>query len=226
MTGFIIACVFAFSPPPQYAQVFGSDYTAALSFYGTRKPECKALANQYGQDAEVMTAVVFPEWIRYAYFSDFFETEALSLVYTEYGASAADFSVGYCQMKPSFVEKIEAELEKNVGLKEKYKALLTTGEIVERRKQRLANLGSFLMQWTYLCCFMEITEAHFPFITAFSPEEKIRFCATVYNSGWGKSRETLEKQMTVASYPYGSRFPESIQYRYCEISVDFWKNKD
>lgn len=220
-----LLCIFTVSaPPPQYASVFGKDYTRAVSFYQSHMQECKSLADFYQQDNALMTAVVFPEWIRYSYFKDFFETEALELAYIEYGSSAADFSVGYCQMKPSFVEQIETEILNNKLHLQKYEKLIPSGTITEQRKKRLENLQSLQMQWTYLACFQEIVKLKFPASDDFLPEEKVKFYATVYNTGWQKSMDGILKQMHIASYPYGSHYPASLQYVYAEVALDFYLN--
>ncbi|MBX7240806.1 MAG: hypothetical protein K1X92_03585 [Bacteroidia bacterium] len=220
----VFLCLFTMTPPPQYASIFGEEYSQALDFYQTHKTECKSWADVYQTDNALMTAVVFPEWIRYSSFRDFFETEALELAYSQYGTEAADFSIGYCQMKPSFAENIEMEISKNSFLSQKYSALIPEGKTTEQRKERLENLKSLKMQWVYLACFMEIVREKYPETEDFTTEEKVKFYATVYNTGWQKSSKAIVKQMEIASYPYGNKVPETFQYIYAEVALDFYLN--
>lgn len=61
----------------------------------------------YTEGSEAL-AIVSPELIRWTAFKDFFETTALELLYVKKGKTYADFSIGHFQIKPSFVEQLEA----------------------------------------------------------------------------------------------------------------------
>ncbi len=52
-------------------------------------------------------SIVLPELIRWNALQDIMETTALELLYVEKGKDGADFSIGYFQMKPSFIENLE-----------------------------------------------------------------------------------------------------------------------
>ena len=66
------------------------------------------VAAQTETEATELAAILFPELIRYSVYKDFFETQALELLYIDYGKKTADFSIGRFQMKPSFAEAVEA----------------------------------------------------------------------------------------------------------------------
>lgn len=64
--------------------------------------------------------------MRYSIVSDFLETEILELSYVDYGLDYADFSIGkfQIQMKPSFVEQLEAAICDSPLLSERYQKLI------------------------------------------------------------------------------------------------------
>ncbi len=220
-----LLALLTFSLPPQYASVFGEDYRQACLLYNKNQVQCKQLALSFEQDNNLLTAIVFPEWIRYSSFMNFIETEALEVAYVNYGSSISDFSIGFCQMKPSFAEDLENEILKDANLKAKYSLLIPSEpESSAERKKRLANLNDFSIQWVYLCAFTDILGQKFPNISKKEPIEKVKFYATAYNSGWNRAEEDIFKQADKATFPYGSKIPASFQYKYADIAADFYTN--
>ena len=78
-------------------------------------------AIKFHHENDFVTAIVYPELLRYNYIQDFIETSGLELIYMRYGAKTADFSIGHFQMKPSFAEHIEKYIEKNAADFQQYK---------------------------------------------------------------------------------------------------------
>ena len=64
-------------------------------------------------------AVVFPEIVRYSDLEDLIQIRALKVLYVQYGRKYADFSVGHFQMKPSFIEQLEADWNRLASAEEK-----------------------------------------------------------------------------------------------------------
>ena len=89
---------------------FGSDYKKAVQIF-TEEKEYLTQQIKDNEKCIVCSSIIFPEFIRYSMFKDFLETEALKIGYVQFGAEAVDFSIGYCQMKPSFIEKLEYEIK-------------------------------------------------------------------------------------------------------------------
>lgn len=218
----VIFLLLLLSPTPRFADIFGKDYEQAVHFYETHKNEIVLEAIEHQSDAHFLAAIVFPEWVRYSYFKDFFETQSLELAYVEFGKSAADFSIGQCQMKPSFVEKLEAEVAKNDLLKTEFSHILLTGNDKEQRQQRVHQLQKFSSQMMYLSCFVRIMEIKFADKSFTSDADKLRFYAAAYNSSWEKNADEIEAQMKKASFPYGTKVSPSLQYKYAEVAAEFY----
>ena len=89
-------------------------------------------------------AIGAPELMRYSMVSDFIETEILELSYVDHGLDYADFSIGKFQMKPSFVERLEAEICNRPLLHIKYQGLVNYPDTNVRsmRAERLQRIKS------------------------------------------------------------------------------------
>lgn len=219
-----LLCICVLLSPPKYANIFGEDYQKATQTYHEKQKDIKNIALQFGVNEKWLASIVFPEWIRYSYFQDFFETATLELSYIEYGTKYADFSIGQCQMKPSFVEELEKTIRENENSLTKYTFILLTGEAETQRKTRLERLKDFQWQMRYLVCFVGIMQHKFAGKIFANENEKLAFYATAYNSGFQKSAEMIEKQMKIPTFPYGATASIGKQYHYAEVATDFFEN--
>ncbi len=206
-----------------YRTVFTFDYDWAVKFISENKETFLEKSQKYGSDTAIITSVVFPEIIRFSVFRNYFETKSLELIYVKHGKENADFSIGYFQMKPSFVEKLELYVQLNDSLRNKYGHIIQfKNENPEKiRFERLERIKSLDWQIEYLNCFYSIVNQHFSEIKFKSIEEKIRFFASAYNHGFDKPAEEIYKWMNVAIFPYGIK-SKAKQYIYSDISVRFY----
>jgi hypothetical protein len=211
-----------------FATVFGEDYQKAMTFCATHKTEIEGKADQYGIPADELTAIVFPELIRYSTFQNFFETKALEYVYVQQGSAVADFSIGNFQMKPSFVEGLERAIIKDEHLKKHFHHLLipTSYILSQQRENRLKRLKELSGQLDYLCCFYILVKQQFKTtLSTLDRQQELKFIATAYNTGFHKSAERIQLAMNQASYPYGSKYPEDQQYIYAAVAWDYYQQQ-
>lgn len=218
--------LFLLLPTPKYAPIFGNDYQKAMETYHQNQANIKNIALQFDLGEKWLASIVFPEWIRYSYFQDFFETATLELLYIENGTKYADFSIGKCQMKPSFVEKLEESVLAKPSLLGKYSFILVRGEAKSQRKIRLERLKDFQWQMRYLVCFVGVMKDKFAVKTFHSETEKLKFYASAYNAGFHKSEEKIEKQMKIPTFPYGAETSLGKQYIYADVAADFFENAE
>ena len=206
---------------------FASDYKFEISnaedYYKSLEPEFILQSKKYGTDHKFISALVFPELIRYSVYRDFFETTVLEYFYVQNGSKSANFSIGMFQIKPSFVEQLEKELKNNDKLKKyssiiKYKA--TTPEDI--RNERLNRIKSKTWQIKYLNCFYDMINLKFNTIRFNTKEEKLLFYATAYNHGFNCTKEEIYKWGKVKSFPMGDVTNEEY-FNYSEISLYFYK---
>ena len=129
----------------------------------------------------------------------------------------ANFSVGYFQMKPSFIEEMEEIVHKDRGLKIQYHSLLPKGSVKDKRRFRLSNLLTLSGQLRYLSLFIDVVKQKTIKMNFNNNEEKLRYWATLYNSGMNLSSEEVKQQQSVRQFPYFLK-----NYNYSEISVEFY----
>lgn len=208
-----------------YTDIFDSDYTWAVKFIKKNRKLFIQKSSEYMVDTAVITSVIFPEILRYSIFKNYFETKGLELIYTKYGKKYADFSIGYFQMKPSFVEALEKYVHKTDGLSEKFDHIPKFNFTKEQkiRSERIKRLKSFEWQMDYLHCFYIITSGLHADQQWENKNEKIKFFATAYNHGFYKDTEEIKKWIDVPVFPYGAN-SKSRQYIYSDISCYFFNN--
>lgn len=178
-----------------------------LKFYCEHESEFKSIANQYNCDVREVAAIGLPEVERYLEWQNNLEHLALSQFYISGGKEKADFSIGYFQMKPSFIEALECEIVNDECLIENYFSILPQGNFSEQeqRKYRLEKLNDTYTQFEYLCVYYKIMKNKYPNDFK-NKSESIKFMATAYNYGFQKPKENIIKWMSVKAFPYGRKF--------------------
>lgn len=205
-----------------YSEIFGEDYQDALSYFKEHKQTVKSVLSANNIDERVVVSAIFPERIRFSIVKNFVETAALELLYLEYGSNCVDMSVGDFQIKPSFVEKLETQMEKILKIKKKYLYLFPKlNNEKAKRKFILDNLKQTEKQLQYISVFYDIINEKFNLKTM-SVEEKIRFTASAYNTGFYKTYNQISENINSKFFPYGTRY-SGTQYSYADISSDFYK---
>lgn len=220
----LIGALLLLFPPVDFAQFYGSDYRDALSYVRENKAEFLDVAAQVECDPEELSAILFPELIRYSLLRDFFETKALELLYIQNGKGTADFSIGRFQMKPSFVEELEAYLAASKNLKPYFEDMLfyEKEDVVYRRKKRVERLKDERWQMMYAAALLKVSYEKFdPEMPVASPE-KIRFLATVYNHGFLDDAATIKRWIPKKYFPYGLRY-QGPQHAYADVAGDFFE---
>lgn len=220
----LIAAILLLFPPVDYAQFYGSDYRDAVSYVRENKTEFLDVAAQVECDPQELAAILFPELIRYSLLRDFFETKALELLYIERGKATADFSIGRFQMKPSFVEALEAYLSASKKLKPYFEDLLfyKKTDLTYRRKIRLERLKDQRWQLMYAAALLKISYEKFGTEMPTEPADKVRFLATAYNHGFSDDAEGIREWIPKQYFPYGVRY-QGPQHAYSDVSADFFE---
>jgi len=206
-----------------YSEIFSGDYQRAAKFLQAEK-EIDSIIRSHGFNPKEVTAIVFPELIRYNSIQDKIETFALETLYVQYGKDYANFSVGEFQIKPSFAERIEIDFVKKFGDKE----LLTHFQIKasdtiqnqSNRTKRLKRIKSKAGMSSYLCLFWKVMSVNYP--TWGNEEEKIRFFATAYNCGYWKSEHEIKSFLSKKFFHTGLSFT-STKYNYADIAWYYFK---
>jgi hypothetical protein len=223
----VFQCNLVAQAQPNYAKIYAQDYQKATDFVQKEQAKILAAAQKYELEPKAIMAIVFPELIRYNAFRDFFEAGALEYAYIYQGTTAADFSIGFFQIKPSFVEQIEALVKANPQQNwarpfvEEFKYSFMESKVGSaERRRRHERLQSIDWQLKYLCCFYRYVSFKFAEpLKKLSPTEQIRFIATTYNAGFNHSAESIMKRQKQRFFPDGIAYPQKDQYNYADVSI-------
>ncbi len=201
-SGVVYAQNYSSEPLMYFQERRAGDYDFALSV--SKKVYAKLEAEKYPYSLEV-SAVVFPELLRYSEFRN--ELESLMNECLAFASEESNgFSIGLFQMKPSFAAKVEALLCENPELKKKYTSIDFGGDLssVNSRLKRINRLNSFDLQVEYLKAFADYE------VKALSLEnedftQRLCFLATAYNYGIQTDRSFLEPVFDWQTFPSGNR---------------------
>ncbi len=207
-----------------YQKAFGSDWTQAEQFVREHCAEWKPIFEEFGVDADVAVAVVFPELIRYSRWQDAIETAAVNGLYVSGGKSKANFSIGRFQMKPSFAEEIDEEWNRS-KLAREFDFVFDIRDAADARRNRLKRIGTLEGQCRYLSIFLRLMYLRHPQLSKQSKEQQIRFLATAYNCDHTVSWEQnlrMQKQRIFHTDMIKTRSTKT--YRYSDIAVAFYRH--
>lgn len=203
----LLFCSFTNANTLSPEEYFGESYQESVAYYNSNKENLKKYFNSFGINSDLAIAVVFPEIIRYNRFCDYAETTALELAYVTGGSGFADFSIGRFQMKPSFIETLEDEIEKSSQLKVKFAEIVRfkiNCTELEKRKIRLTRLKQPNWQCHYLACFITIANEKFKSEIKRNPNEQLMILSSAYNLGITASYSDLVRVSQIKTFPYGS----------------------
>ena len=211
----------SFTIPGQYKR----DISDAILILQKEQETINRLSRAYDCNTFEVLSIVFPEIIRYSRFKDFFETKALEQLYVLKGTAWADFSIGFFQMKPSFIEDLEYHVEQLPGMRARFQEIIDYQERseVSKRSERIKRLKSFEWQLKYAFCYYNIMQKCYEGFQFENDEARLKFFATAYNFGFTKSFDEIEGWMNEKAFPYGKQF-KTEQFAFCDLSLAFYKD--
>ena len=203
-----------------YCKEYEGDCQKTKAFFTKHKNELENAAKTCGLTAEFLFAVVAPELTQFSYLSNKLETYSLKVLYVQGGKSYSNFSIGYFQMKPSFVELLEEIAVADSNLKIKYATcIFDNPDERGSRVTRIDRLNTVEWQLTYLSLFCEIVQKRFSNLVFATAEEQLRFYSSAYNCGFHKSEQQIKETEQKALFPHFSR----QKFKYSDIAVWFYK---
>lgn len=171
-----------------YHKVFGDDWTSAEQFVNEHHATWKPLFEEFGVDARLAEAIVFPELIRYSKWKDEIETATVNGLYILKGVKGANFSIGRFQMKPSFAEEVEAVWNQS-ALSKDYGFVFNLQDGTEARRSRIRRLSTMEGQCRYLAIFIRLQFLRHPQLQQLPLKEQAGFLATIYNRSFSMTWE-------------------------------------
>ena len=201
---------------------FGKEWKKAAQRVRVHRAQWHKIFESLDADAQECEAIIFPEQLRYSRLQNGMEEGATIALYVKGGTQAANFSVGYFQMKPSFVEEVEAAWMKS-PLRHKYKLYFDLRDSQSSRQKRLERLLDEQWQCVYLGMFYRLVRERIPELEELSGRERVIIMATAYNRDFDASLEQL--QLMREDYMFHTDiFPSenTEYYSYGEISAQWY----
>lgn len=203
-----------------YITEYKEGSAAAVDFYREWHTRIsKAFSGAKESDLVLAYSIVAPEVSQYDAFKDFLEMGIMKKKYVADGS--CDYSIGYFQMKPSFVESLENEVFKSVSLKKKYGKQLAYSRGKNKRnvrKERLERLCETEWQIRYLAIYVDVARQRTAKWGLKSSEEKLRYWASMYNAGFYLSKTRIRQRQTVKQFPRST-----AKYNYSAVAVELYK---
>lgn len=210
--------------PPDFRAIFGERYADAVN-YLEQNPRIAQGLRLSAEDCRCALAVVFPELIRFGYLQDKIQVRTLKVLYVQYGRKYANFSVGRFQMKPSFIEQLESDWNGLTTPEEKAAAgvpAFAAGDRPEIRSGRVRRLDDLDWQVEYLRLFMLIMEKRYGQVAFAGAEDRVRFYAAAYNSGYARGESGIRRAMTEKRF-HLELFTPKTNYNYSDVAVHFYR---
>lgn len=205
-----------------HAQAFDQEYPRALRFVEENKQLIKEQLALPPDEVAMVVACAFPELLRFEKYKNLAETSALELLYVRLGEKYADFSIGYFQIKPSFVEKLEKYFRQNKTKEFNFLTTYPSKDSTLIRQKRLERLQQLAWQLKYLKAFYTLVQAKFPSLEKLPSTEKVKFLASAYNLGFDAPEEKIKKWIGMQNFPYGSKYKGS-QHAYTDLALEFYQ---
>lgn len=199
------------------------DFEFADTFCSTIEKQVGLIGRQYALESKELIPVIYPECSRFSKVSNVFESNLLSYYYVQDGCQGADFSVGYFQMKPSFMEEMERIVATDsnfINFRDKFK--YEAGDIKAIRNQRLDRLFSQTWQIEYLCAFVKYTKAKYQ--VAKPALSELKFVAAAYNYGFNKPSEEIISWASKKAFPNGIKSQDQ-NFSYSELAHNYQLKK-
>ena len=201
---------------------FQKDIEQSTQFLKEEKTTVLHIKNTSYTEGSEALSIVSPELIRWSAFQDFIEITANEALYVQKGKEAANFSIGHFQMKPSFVEQLEAYVAAHPALATFNYVVIKDKTEKECRSERIERLKQFAWQLRYAHVYWLVAMDKFKHRTFKTPKERVRFFATAYNYGFMRPEIEIEAWQKKKAFPFGTQY-KGEQVAFSDLAVEFYE---
>jgi len=221
----VFTCFSVRAGETDYASVFGKNWQKAVAYIDDNKEWMQRICAQNGVDYPFVSAVVFPELIRYSALRDQMEITLLKALYVHFGSEYSNFSVGVFQVKPSCAEEILRYGTKSGGsdLFCHFRDSVINLPVREKRKAIVCELEKPAGEFSFVVTLVRILEKKYNRKKWNTPEEKLRFFSAAFNAGFNFPEKYIRKMMTVNEFHIRLVRPE-VTYCYPDISWAIYRS--
>lgn len=214
------------SQEPDYPVIFGSNWLKAARFVEENKEWMLKTCNDNNVDFNFTSSVIFPELIRYSALRDKIEITLLKALYVHYGAEYSNFSIGVFQIKPGCAEEILQHISKlnDRQLYDHFSCFFRRQSDMEKRLTIVKELEEPSREIYFVVALIRILEKRYRHKNWENPDNKLRFFAAAYNTGFSSSEKHIRKMMTAKSFHTKISRPNDT-YCYSDISSAFSRSR-
>ena len=203
-----------------YSEKYASQSKEAFDYYILNIDEFNKVAAITGLSPEFVFGIIAPELSQFGFLNNLAQTGLLKYLYVQGGKVYADYSIGYFQMKPSFIERLEESVQQNEMLKQQFQnCIIENPDSHKGRGERVKRLTQPEWQFSYLALFCMIMQERFADKEFPNKEEKLRFYAAAYNTGFHKPESVIEQFTQKALFPLLGM----TKYNYSDVSLWFYR---
>ena len=197
------------------------DVQKGLEILVKHKSMVLEIKNTSATEGAEALSIVFPEIVRWSGIKNFFETKMNQQLYVQNGIAGANFSIGYFQMKPSFIEKLEEYISQSPALATFSYVVINEKMPQKARSVRIDRLTQIAWQLRYAHVYWLVAKEKFKYRVFKNPKDRIRFFATAYNYGFFRDECEIEDWQQKKAFPYGSDY-KGEQLAYADLAIDFF----
>lgn len=174
-----------------------------------------------------LSAIVFPEIMRYNKLKDDVESESLKVLYVQFGDQYADFSIGKFQMKPSFVEKLEKLVDSLLpdSLSKELNLSYSSSAADSVREERVKRLLDVDWQQVYLTAFVLVCDQLYKDAEFDKELDKMQFYSAIYNGGFDKDKNWIDERIEKGESYLENGMPGK-KFNYNALATYYFKKVD
>ncbi len=218
---FVLAFAIKISVDAQtYSTVYEEECKFSQQFYKEHLKKFDSISTKIKNSSGAFVfSVIAPELSQYQWLQAKIETYSNKVMYVQFGKRYGDFSIGYFQMKPSFIEAIEVFVKNEPKLIEYINAVIVNNDARQARIERIKRLENLQWQFKYLEIFLKIAEVKSDAYKNKTVTERIKRFALLYNTGFNKTDDQLNKISSLNLFPHFSL----NKFNYCNVAVELYE---
>lgn len=208
------------TPSKTYWELYPGRLEDTKHFYTVHKHIIDSIVKKYNYNPAFVFSIVAPEISRFNNLKNTIEHRTVEMLYVNFGTDYSDFSIGFFQMKLSFIEQLEQLVNKSSRFN-RFDFICQFSDTIPAsiRRERVNRLRSLKWDLHYLCLCYNIINSRFAKKKYDSELQRLKFIATAYNRGFLQDEAEITKWMKIRSFPnevFGENYP------YGTVSKDFY----
>jgi len=177
------------------------DCDKAAKFLNTYNDIFRKAEEKYGISKNELFSIISPEFVVYNEKRDLIETRAAEFLYAKFGSVYGDFSIGFFQMKPKFVEKIIKEILQDTTYFSDFLFIAEFPDESNKNSIIINRIKDIYWSVDFLSAFYKVAMKKYPEINKLPEKDRIRYLASAYNLGIPDNFSLVKEWIYVEKFP-------------------------